>query len=417
MDRAIKKKRFTPKKIITVTLAAAFVIVVAYSFIFGDRSSKLNVKVERITISTVTEGPFTEFIPVLGTVRPITTQYLSADQGGRVEVKYVEPGIMVKKGDPLIKLENTDLVLNLMNREAEVFREENALRNTRLDMERRTLQLRSELANLDYQIAVAKNLYERNKRLIQENLISQQEFEQSKENYDYLIKNRRLTILSQKQDSLFRMTQIKQLEANLERMRANLEIVRKNQEKLTIRAPISGHLTSLNAEIGETKMRGQLIGQIDVLDGFKVEVPIDEHYLARIETGLKGSFDFSGKTYDLILSKIYPEILEGRFRVDMQFTDEEPEGIRRGQTLHIRLNLGDLSQAVLLPRGGFYQKTGGQWIYVVDKSGDFAYKRRIRLGRYNTQVYEVLEGLEPGEKVITSSYDSYGDIDKLILKN
>jgi len=417
MDRAIKKKRFTPKRIISGVLVATFVIVVAYSFIFGDRSSKLNVQTERITISTVSRGPFTEFIPVLGTVIPKTFNFLDAEQGGRVVERFIEAGTMVDKGDKILRLENTDLVLNLMNREAEVYREENALRNTRLDMERRTLQLQSELANLNYQIAIAKKTYERQERLVKENLTSQQDYEQAKENYDYLVKNNELTIISQRQDSLFRTNQVSQLEANLERMRSNLEIVRKNQDKLTLRAPISGYLTSLNAEIGEAKSRGQRLGRIDVLEGFKVEVPVDEHYLPRIETELSASFDFSGNTHELVVSKVYPEIADGRFRIDMEFVGKEAEGIRRGLTLHIRLNLGDLSEAVLLPRGGFYQKTGGQWIYVVDQAGDFAYKRRIRVGRYNTQVYEVLEGLEPGEQVITSSYDSYGDIDKLILKN
>lgn len=417
MDRKIEKKRWPPKRIAKYSVVGVFFIVVIYNLLFGDSTRKLNVQTEKITISTVTKGPFQEFIPVTGTVIPLQTVYLDAVEGGRIEKTFVEAGNMVNEGDKILQLENTDLLLDIMFREAELFEQSNNLRNTRLAMQQNRLNLKTQLLELDYQIQRLKRQHERSKVLLQKDLISQQEFEQVKDEYDYRIKSRELAIESFKQDSLFRKTQIEQLEASLQRMQSNLVVVKQKYDNLTIRAPITGHLTSLSAEfVGEIKSPGERLGQIDVLEGFKVRAGIDEHYLARINVGLKGEFDFAGKTYKLISNKVYPEIRDGRFNVDLEFVGEEPKGIRRGQTLHIRLELGELSEAVLLTRGGFYQKTGGQWVYVLDASGDFATRRRIRLGRQNPQVFEVLEGLEPGEQVITSTYDSFGDNDKLILK-
>jgi len=416
MDRIIKKKKWTIKKIALLVSGFVLVVFILYTIFFGDRSSKLNVRTERITVSTVKEGEFQELIPVTGSVVPIKTIYLDAIEGGRVETIFLEAGTFVNQGDSILKLGNTDLLLDIMYREAELFQQSNNLRNTRLAMEQNRLNTRSTLLDLDYRIKNQLRIYENAARMKEEGLISDLEFQEAKDNYDYLVKTRDLTLESHKQDSIFRTVQIQQLEASLNRMEENLEIVRKNQENLVIKAPVSGHLTSLNAEIGESKSRGQRLGQIDVLDGFKVRVPIDEHYISRIDIGQKGHFKFAGGEYELIITKVYPEVLNGRFEVDMEFVGKEPDGLRRGQTLHIRVELGDLSQAIMLDRGGFYQKTGGQWVYVVDESGQFATKRKIRIGRQNPEVFEVLEGLEPGEKVITSSYDSYGDIDKLILQ-
>lgn len=247
-------------------------------------------------------------------------------------------------------------------------------------------------------------------------MIARQEYEQAQDQYEYYLKQKELAEETFQQDSLFRQIQIEQLQSSLNRMQANLSVVKQKLESLTLHAPISGLLTSLNAEIGESKRPGERLGQIDVLDSFKVRAGIFEYYIARIELGRTGSFDLSGATYSLIVKKIFPEVREGRFEVDLNFIDGTPSGIRRGQTLHIRLNLGVLKQAVLLPEGGFYQKTDGQWVYILDKFGDYAYQRKIKIGQHNTQVYEILEGLEPGEQVITSSYDNFGDKDKLILK-
>jgi len=416
MDKKIEKKKWTLKKILTISVASVFGIFVVYSLIFGDSSSKLNVESEKITISTVVKAPFQEYIPVTGEVIPIKTVYLDAIEGGRVSTLYTEAGNMVNLGDPLLELENTNLLLDIMFRESGLFEAANNLRNTRLAMEQNKLQLQAQLIELEYEIKRLDRAHKRNEEMLKKNLISKEDYEQSKDNFDYNNKRKVLAIESFKQDSIFRKVQIAQLEASLKRMEKNLEVAKQKLDNLVILAPISGHLTALNAEIGESKSPGERLGQVDVLDGFKVRAPIDEHYLPRIGLYQKGEFDFAGGTHKLVIKKIYPEINNGRFDVDLEFSEKEPDGIRRGQTAHIRLELGDLSEATLLARGGFYQKTGGQWVYVLNESGDFATKRRIRPGRMNPQVLEILEGLTPGEKVVTSSYESFGDNDKLLLK-
>lgn len=416
MDRKIEKKTWTIKRIVIFSLVAALSSAVIYTLIFGDASSKLNVALEKTTISEVSEGPFQEFIPVTGNVMPIKTIYLDAIEGGRVEKIFVEEGSFVQTGNELLKLSNTRLQLDIINREAQLLEQINNLRNTRLAMEQNRLTLKAQLLDLDYQIQQQKRQYEQNVELMKQNLVSQTEFDQSREQYEYLVKRRAITIESQRQDSVMRVVQVKQLEGSVGLLQSNLNVIKQNLENLTLRAPISGQLTSLNAEIGESKAAGQRLGQIDVLDGFKLRVAIDEHYIARINIGQSGEFDFAGNTFGLTIKKVYPEVLNGRFEVDMHFESDEPDGIRRGQTMHIRLELGDLSDAILLPRGGFYQKTGGNWVYVVDPSGEFAVRRDIKIGRQNPQVFEVLSGLTPGDRVITSSYDYYGDIEKLILK-
>ena len=417
MDRLIKKKKLTPKRIIEIVLAAVLIVFCVKLIGFGDYSSKLNVKTERITISTVREGPFQEYIPVIGTVVPKKTIYLDAMEGGSVEKVYIEAGSFVKKGEKILTLANTDLLLDIMNREADFFQLTNDLRNARLVMEQNRLSLRSDLLELDYQINKLKRTYESEQALIENKIIPSQQYENTKSEYEYLCNKKEITLKTYEQDSLFRKNQIQQIEKSLKRMDANLKIVKQKLEDLTIKSPITGHLTALNAELGESKKRGERLGQIDVLEGFKMLVPVDEHYIARINIGQKGEFSFDEKRYQLTIVKIYPEVINGRFEIDMAFNGHQPQGIRRGQTMHIRLELGNLSTAILLPQGGFYQKTGGQWIYLLDKSGELAIKRKINLGRYNPEVYEVLSGLKPGEKVITSSYDNFGDnIDKLILK-
>lgn len=416
MDRIIEKKKWPPKKIAGIVVSVAFLFFIIYTLFFGDSSSKLNVPKERITISTVTKGPFQEFIPIIGNVRPIMTFYLDADEGGRVDHKYVEAGAYITVGDTILRLTNTNLILNIMQREAELFRQSDNLRATRLQMEQYRLNLLSELNELDYRSKRLKRLYERNKVLKDQNLISDQQFDEIQDEFEYISKRRNLAIETFKQDSLFRRAQIEEMNSSLKRMTSNLEIAKQKVENLTIKAPIAGLLTSLNAEIGESKSAGERLGQIDVLDSFNVRAGIDEHYIARVEIGRLGRFDLSSTTYKLEVERIYPEVRDGRFEIDMDFIGAPPPDIRRGQTLHIRLDLGDLTEAILLPTGGFYQSTGGQWVYVLDQSEGFAIKRKIRINRNNTQAYEIISGLEPGEKVITSSYDNFGNKDKLILK-
>lgn len=417
MDRKVAKKKWPPKKIAGVSFAGAFLIFIVTIFPW-DTSSKLNVETQKITIATVARGPFQEFIPVTGSVLPMRTIFLDAVEGGRVDSIFAQAGSLIKAGEKILQLENRTLLIQIMSQDALVVEQRNLLTNTRFSMQQNRINLRQRLIDQEYQIQRLKRLYDRNQDLVKKSLISQQDFEATKDEYEYQLKRQRLNVESFQQDSVFQAVQIKQLENSLIRLEDNLRLARKRLDDLTIRAPITGQLTSLSVEFeGEIIASGQRLGQIDELEGFKVRAGIDEHYLARIEKGLGGEFDFAGRSHKLITDRVYPEVRDGRFEVDMRFVGDDPEGIRRGQTLHIRLALGDLSEAILIPRGGFYQKTGGQWIYLVDESGEFAAKRKIRLGRQNTQVFEVLEGLEPGEQVVTSSYDSFGDIDKLVLKN
>ena len=308
-----------------------------------------------------------------------------------------------------------NLQLDVLYREALLFEQINNARNTRLAIEQNTLALRGQLTDVTYQIQRLQRQDERDSVLLKKGLISAQDFQQVNDEHMYWIQKRMLTVDNIRQDSILRHTQIEQLDASVRRMQNNLDLVKRSMDNLVVRAPISGQLTSRSAEIGESKSPGQRLGQIDVLNGFKVLAPIDEFYIARVNPGQRGETDLNGKTYRLTVTKVYPEVSDSKFEVDMLFDGGPPPGIRRGQTLQIRLELGDLAEAMMVPRGGFYQKTGGQWIYVVDASGAFAVKRPIRLGRQNPQVFEVLDGLQPGEKVVTSSYDNFGDIDKLVL--
>jgi HlyD family secretion protein len=316
----------------------------------------------------------------------------------------------------ILRLENTQLLIQISNQDAMVVEQHNLLTNTRFNLDQNRTRSRQLLIDREYETRRLKRIFERQKKLYEGNLISKEEFEQSKDDYDYELRLQQLNTEAFKRDSIFQEVQLNQAENSLNRLGNNLRIAQKRLDNLIISAPVTGQLTSLNAEIGESKAPGERLGQIDVLDGFKVRAAIDEHYIARIEVGQLGQFDFAGKTYTLVTKKVFPEVQNGRFEVDMEFEGEEPGDIRRGQTVRIRLELGDLTEAVMLARGGFYQKTGGNWVYVVEPAGDLATKRQIRLGRQNTQVFEVLEGLEPGERVVTSSYDNYGDIDKLVLK-
>ena len=416
MDRPIVKKRWTLKRIGKVGIPAAFFMFLLLYLLIGDHSSKLNVEAERITISTVTKAPFQEYIPVTGTIQPLQTFFLDAAEGGRIDSIFVEAGNVVSKGDRILKLANTNSQLDVLYREALLFEQINNARNTRLAIEQNSLTLRGQLADVEYQIIRLQRLHDRDTLLFRKQLISRQEFEQVTDEYEYWRSKQIITVENFKQDSLLRRVQLDQLNASIKRMQSNLDLVKRSLEDLVVRAPISGELTSLNAEIGQSKSPGQRLGQIDVLDGFKVRAEIDEFYISRINSGQKGTFDLGTTSYSLTVEKVYPEVREGRFEVDMLFEGSPPQGIRRGQTLQIRLQLGDLSDALIVARGAFYQKTGGQWAYVVDKSGAFAIKRNIRLGRQNPQTFEVMEGLEPGEQVITSAYDNFGDIDKLVLK-
>ena len=416
MDKKIEKKKWPPKKIAVYAGAIIFVLLILYMIFLGDHSRKLNVESERLTISTVKVEPFQEYIPVTGEVEPIQTYYLDVAEGGRVVEKYVEEGDFLEVGDPIIRLENPSLALSIMYNEANVFSTMNSLRSVRLSMEQNSLSLQGRLLDLEYEIIKQRRIFNNNKKLFEKNLIAEIEYQESKDEYDYLLHLKRLTLETNRKDSLFRMEQIKNLEVNVQRMQKQLEMTQAQMENLTVRAPIRGQLTALMAEIGQSITRGQNLGRIDDIEKYKIRVQVDEHYLARIAVGQYGEFSFANENYRLIIEKVYVQVNNGRFEVDMHFVDEVPDGIRRGQSVRIKLELGDLEEATTIARGGFFQTTGGQWIFVVDESGEIAERRNISLGRKNTQVYEVLEGLNSGEKVITSSYDTYDDVEKLVFK-
>ena len=416
MDRKIKKKKWTVRKIVTWSFAGIFVLFVLYSFIFAEGGSRLNVEKEKINIAQVKEGEFREFIPVDGNVMPILTIRLDAIVGGVVEKKYYDGGILVDKGDTILKLANNDLLQSFVREETQAFILMNNVENTKLNLQRNQFDLKQQLITLDFQIDQAKDAYERGKPLYEDKIISEQEYLNLKREYDRLVKQREIQIESNKFDSMNAVLQIAQAEQTLKRTKENLEMIKQNLDNLYIKAPIAGRLSTVDAEVGESIAPGQNIGQIDDLDGFKVRASIDEHYIARIYEGLKGTFDFAGENYELEIQKIYPEVQGGLFQVDMFFTDSIPRGIRRGQTLQIRLQLSENITAIQIPRGSFYQTTGGNWIFVVNDNEEYAVRRDIRLGRQNPRYYEVLEGLQPGEKVVVSSYDGYEDKDRLVFK-
>jgi HlyD family secretion protein len=416
MDRKIEKKRWTVRKITYYSAGILLLLFIVYNFVFSDSSRKLNIDTERLSISTVQSGPFQEFTPITGTIQPIETFQLDVSDGGKVVKKYVEEGAFLNVGDAIILLDNPQLRLSIIYNEANVFQQINNLRATRLSFQQNKLDLQSRLLQIDIDVRKQKRQYELNKQLYEKGLASKNEYLEAKDQYDYLLNSRRLLLSSYQQDSIFRAEQIKQLEISVNTLQGNLDITKQQLENLTVRAPIYGQLTALDTEIGQSIAAGENIGQIDKVDSFKVRANIDEYWIARVSPGQSGEFTFADMDYNLQVKKVFPQVSNGVFQVDMIFQGQQPQGIRRGQTVHIKLELGEQSDALFVDRGGFYQTTGGQWIFVVDPSGDYAVRRNIKLGRQNTQYYEVLEGLESGEKVITSSYDNYNDIEKLILK-
>lgn len=416
MDRKIEKKPVYKKIKFWVYTGGAVLFLVLIAMIVTDTGSKLNVELDKITVSTVHEGDFQEFIPVSGNVLPKNTYYLDAILGGIVEQKYVEEGTMVKKGDKLLKLSNPNLQLRALQNEAATYQQINEARNTRLQIEQNSIALQTQLVDANYSLINSQELYNREKIMWNKKLVSQQEFEQIRDKYMHDKEQFGLTRQNFVQDSILKHSQLTQITSAIDRLQKNLELIRENIENLTVKAPISGQLTALNAETGQSKSPGDQLGQIDAMDGFKVRADIDEFYIARVVKGLKATVDIDGKDYNLVVSKVFPEVKDGKFQVDMNFEGAVPGGIRRGQTLQIRLQLSDRTKALLLARGGFYQKTGGQWVYVLNKSGSEAVKRNISLGRQNPDYFEVMSGLKPGDKVVTSSYDNFGEVDKLIIK-
>lgn len=417
MDRIIEKKTWTPKKIALfagVTVLAVFLI---YTVLFADHTASLNVKNDRLTIGQVSSGNFQEFIAIDGNVEPLKTIYLDMVEGGRVEKLYTDDGRKINAGDTILKISNSTLQIDFLNRETQLFDLVNERQNSEITMKQDKIKALNALAEIDYTLKQVADKYRRNQELYAEKVIAKAEFEQSEDEYKYLKRRKELAERSLKQDAELMQKRLRQLDQSINRMQANINIARSTLSNLYITAPISGQLSTLKAEVGESKTAGENIGQIDDLNGFKVKANIDEHYISKVYPGLKAEFDFNGQTYPVAVSKVFPEVQNGQFQVDMEFEEgKTPAGIRRGQTLQLRLHLSGGDKALLVPRGGFYQSTGGAWAFVVDKTGKVAEKRTIKLGRQNPQFYEVLEGLKPGDKVVLSSYDGYGDIEKLNLE-
>lgn len=416
MDKKIEKKKWPPKRIAAYSIGGFLIVAVAYNLIFADGSRKLNVQGERISISEVIFDDYIDYIPVDGTVQPLRTVTLDAIEGGRVEKKYTLGGTMIDQGDTILRLANHNMMMAFLEQETRASDLINNLQTTRINLQRNRYTNKKIISDLNYDVAQAKDRLERNKALYNEKLISEQEYFDLKRNFDKLVANRSLELENMKLDSIYMRAQIAQLERTLAQTQRNLEFNRQNLKNLLIMAPLTGLLSSIDQEVGESVAPGQNIGQIDDVQGFKVRAFIDEHYISKVFPGLMGSFDFAGSQHHLEITRVYPEVTNGQFRVDLRFPDATPPGIRRGQTLQIRLELSDPKKALMIPRGGFFQKTGGNWIFVVDESGEFATRRDIRTGRQNSRYYEVLGGLEEGEKVVVSSYEGYDKIEKLVIK-
>ena len=418
MDKIIEKKKglalVFSKKALPYWFGVFMAAFILY-LVFRDDSSTLRVNAETLTVSEVTRGEFNDYIRLSGQVQPMTTVQLSPRESGIVEQIVIEEGASVKAGDVIIILTNDDLDLEILNSEANLAEKENALRNTMIQMEQEKMLLKLNIVELKTEVARKGRALESQKRLFDDGLIGKEEYMRSEEDYVLYCKKLEVNMAKAEQDSIYRSVQIQQMQESLKNMKLNMERIRLRKENLAVKAPIDGELGLLDVVLGQSVGSGMKIGQINDMDNYKIEVLIDEHYIDRINPGLSATFERQNETYGATIRKVYPEVRAGKFQADFKFSQEQPANIRTGQTYYLNLQLGQPESAVLIPRGSFYQKTGGKWIYVVSPSGDKAVKREIRIGRQNPQYYEVLEGLEPGEKVITSGYDNFGDNEVLVF--
>ena len=418
MDKIIEKKTgwriaFT-KKALPWWLGALLLVFVIY-LIARPNNKTLRVDKDTVTISSAVKGEFNDYIRISGRVQPMTTIQLSPQEGGIVEKILIEEGSPVKAGDAILILNNDNLDLQILNSEAELAEKENILRNTQIQMEQQKLDVRQNVLEYGMQVDRLRRAYEQQKALYEDKLIAKEEYLKAEEDYRLAKQKYDLMAERSKQDSLYRGTQIDRMEESLENMQLNMSMIRRRKSNLIVKAPIDGELGLLDVVLGQSIAAGTKIGQINSVGTYKVEAQIDEHYIDRVIAGLEATFERQGETYSTVIRKVYPEVRDGKFKADFKFDGEQPDNIRAGQTYYLNLQLGQPEEAVIIPRGTFYQKTGGKWIYVVNKEGTKAVKREIRIGRQNPQYYEVLEGLEPGERVITSGYDTYGDSDVLVF--
>ena len=418
MDKIIEKKTglraaFT-KKALPYWLGALLLVFIVY-LIARPNNKTLRVDKDTVTVSSAVKGEFNDYIRISGRVQPMTTIQLSPQEGGIVEKILIEEGSPVKAGDAILILNNDNLDLSILNSEAELAEKENILRNTQIQMEQQKLDVRQNVLEYGTQVERLRRAYEQQKALYEDKLIAREEYLTAEEDYRLARQKYELMAERSRQDSLYRSTQIDRMEESLDNMQLNMQMIRRRKSNLIVKAPIDGELGLLDVVLGQSIASGTKIGQINSVGTYKVEAQIDEHYIDRVVDGLEATFERQGDTYSTIIRKVYPEVRDGKFKADFKFDGEQPDNIRAGQTYYLNLQLGQPEEAVIIPRGTFYQKTGGKWIYVVNKEGTKAVKREIRIGRQNPQYYEVLEGLEPGEKVITSGYDTYGDSDVLVF--
>ena len=416
MDRILEKKKGLQKKHIPYVAGGAALLILLGWLILGDHSSSLKVDSRTVTIEKAQRGQFNDYVRVNGNVLPITTVQISPLESGNVDVKVVEEGAMVKKGDIIVKLTNPQLNMQILTSEADLAYQENQLRDTRVSMEQEKLNLRQERLQVEMNVARTKRRYEQYAALEKENLISHEEYLQAKEDYELAARQKELIYDRQVQDSIFRSLQIDNMEISLESMKKNMELIRQRVDNLNVRANIDGELGQLDVVLGQYVTAGTKVGQINDLSDYKIEAMIDEHYIDRVKAGLEGTFERQGKKFGLVVKTVFPEVRDGQFRTWCYLTGERPDNIRAGQTYYINLELGQPTDAIIIPRGAFYQTTGGSWIFVVSPDGKKAFRRSVKIGRQNPQYYEVLEGLDDGERVIVSSYETFGDNEVLILK-
>ena len=418
MDIKLEKKKglkaiFQKKNLVWVGVAA-LVLFIGW-LLFRDNSSTLRVDAQLLNVATVEQGEFNDYVRLTGSVQPMTTVQLSPLESGVVERIVAEEGTQVKRGDVILEMSNNSLSMQILQSEADLAEKQNILRNTMISMEQERLALRQEKLQLDLEVSRLKRTFEQNQSLYNDKLLAREDYLRSKEDYELAVGRRNLVLERQRQDSLYRSSQVTQMEESLLSMQRNMELIRQRVDNLKVKAPIDGEVGMLDAVLGQSLQQGANIGQVNDLTTYKVQAQIDEHYIDRITTGLVASFERQDTRYEMQLRKVYPEVRNGQFKADFRFVGDAPENIRSGQTYYLNLQLGEAAEAILIPRGSFYQATGGKWIYVVDETGEKAYRREIRIGRQNPQYYEVVEGLNPGEKVIVSSYDNFGDNEILIL--
>jgi len=417
VDRKIEKKTFTPKRIAMLVGALALVGLIGYGvWTSATGGQSLNVDREKLTVSTVEQGPFQEFIAVTGNVLPERTVFLDAVEGGRVEEMYIREGAMVEQGQPILRLSNNDLRLQMLNSEASLAEQQSRMQQLKLSMEQQSLSLQQQIAQMEYEIQRLGRQHSRQERLYEKDLIAEQDYLDTRDQLNYQQRRLRLTRAAFVQDSLSQQSRLAQMENTTQRLQSSYDAMQEAISNLTVEAPISGQLTALNAEVGQIISSGTRLGQVDKIDSYKIRAQIDEFYIERVRRGQTATTQpLGGREYALTVSRVYPEVENGRFEVDLRFEGEQPESIRRGQSIRIRLELGSPEEATLLSRGGFYQSTGGNWAYVLTEGGEAAVRQPVRLGRQNPNYFEVLGGLQPGDQVVTSSYETFGDADRLVM--